>query len=82
MTLTEFRDALDRFGPELDAWPAALIEDALDLMTASDAAKDAYAEAMTCVLEATDADPTCNGVDAGRKDASNKSAITSPRLPT
>ena len=82
MTLTEFRDALERWGPELGAWPAPLIEDALDLMTASDAAKDAYAAAMAGALEATDADPIGNEADAGRKDAGNKSAITSPRLAT
>jgi hypothetical protein len=50
MTLTELHATLDRLGPDISAWPAALAEPALDLMAVSDAAKDLFAAATEASL--------------------------------
>lgn len=52
MTLTELHATLDRLGPNISAWPAALAEPALDLIAVSDAAKDLFAAATEASLHA------------------------------
>ena len=50
MTVTELQTALDRHGPDLAVWPSGLAEDAIDLISVSDVAKDLFAAATETAL--------------------------------
>jgi hypothetical protein len=44
MTLSQFKALLTRYGPVVDSWPATMVTPALDLLCASSAAQDLFAE--------------------------------------
>jgi hypothetical protein len=44
MTLSQFKALLTRYGPVVDSWPATSVTPALDLLSASTAAQDLFAE--------------------------------------
>ena len=45
MTLSQFVELLDRFGPVVDRWPPISLDRALDFLYASPPAQDAFARA-------------------------------------
>ena len=61
MTLTELHDTLDRLGPDISAWPSALAEPALDLISVSNAAKDMFAAATEATMDASRAPASRHG---------------------
>lgn len=50
MTLTDWRDNLDLLGPDLGQWPARLVQEALDLLEASEEARGLFVEATARAL--------------------------------
>lgn len=45
MTLSQFVELLNRFGPVVDRWPPALLNRALDFLQSSTRAQDAFVDA-------------------------------------